>query len=299
MAGPPEREPFHRYRETLAALGFRPSRARGQNFLLDPSLHRWIADQAAPGAADTVVEIGTGLGFLTGELAARAGRVLAIEIDGRLLQLARALLGERPNVTWLEADVLGGDQRRRGQALVPAIGEAGAAAPGRFLVVANLPYSVSGPVLAELLQLDRLPDRIVVLVQKELGARLASRPGNRDYGGLSALAQAVCTVRALRDVSPEVFRPRPRVWSSVVQLDVRQDLAAALASGAGRRGFATFVRELFGHRRKVLRGMLARAAAAIGGTAPELADADAGRRAEQLTPDDLVELWQRCLPAGG
>lgn len=209
------RDRFARYRERLDAVGFKPSSVRGQNFLLDPTLHRWIADQAAPGPADLVVEIGVGLGFLTRELAARAGQVLAVEIEPRLLDIARAELAGVDNVEWLLGDALGGP----GRALLPRIGERCAGATGRVLVVANLPYSVSGPLLAELAQLSRLPDGIVVLVQKELGQRLSAGVGHADYGGLGVLLQNLFEVRSLRDVSPEVFRPRPRSgrrwWSCV------------------------------------------------------------------------------------
>ena len=295
MSHPPEREPFHRLRETMAAVGFRPSRARGQNFLLDPSLHRWIAEQADPTAADTVVEIGVGLGFLTGELAARAGEVLAIEIEPRLLQLARQHVGDCDHVRWLEADVLSGP----GRTLVADIATAGAQCRGRLLVVANLPYSVSGPVLAELTQLERLPDRIVVLVQRELGQRAVASAGDSDYGSLAALLQAMFSVQALRDVSPEVFRPRPRVWSSVLRLERRAEPLPELLAGDARRSFAVFVRALFGQRRKVVRTTIMRAAAAIGGQPPKLGDEVGGKRAEQLSPEQLVELWSRCRPQGG
>lgn len=282
------RAPFRDYRERLLALGFRPSSARGQNFLLDPTLHRWIAEQAGATPADTVVEIGAGLGFLTREIAARAGRVVAIEIDPRLLAIARDDLAGVANVEWVEGDALGGP----GRTLLPAIAAAAHGAAGRLLVVANLPYSVSGPVLAELAQLERLPDRIVVLVQRELAARLAAGPGGPDYGGLGVLLQALYRVRLLRDVAPEVFRPRPKVWSAVVALELRTDLPPALRRGAAvRRSYARFVRALFAHRRKTLRTTFPAALAAIGAAAGELPPEQAGLRAEALAPDAVVALW--------
>ena len=145
------RDPFSRYRDQLSAVGFKPSTTRGQNFLLDPSLHRWIAEQAGPTEADTVIEIGVGLGFLTRELAQRAGRLLAVEIEPRLLAIAQRELSACANIEWLEADALGGV----GERLCPRIAEVAEATEGRLLVVANLPYSVSGPLLAELAQLRR------------------------------------------------------------------------------------------------------------------------------------------------
>ncbi|MGC6489499.1 MAG: 16S rRNA (adenine(1518)-N(6)/adenine(1519)-N(6))-dimethyltransferase RsmA [Planctomycetota bacterium] len=286
------RDPFSRYRDQLSAVGFRPSTSRGQNFLLDPSLHRWIAEQAGAGPADTVVEIGVGLGFLTRELAAVAGKVLAVEIEPRLLDIARRELGERPNIEWLLADALGG----AGRGLAPRIVEVAGACTGRLLFVANLPYSVSGPLLAELAQLARLPDKICVLVQRELGQRLCSRVGGDLYGGLSALMQASFEVRSLRDVSPAVFRPRPKVWSSIVELERRAARSEGLRDQGARQRYARFLRRLFGQRRKTLRTTFAGAAAELGAAAPELPAALATKRAEELSPDELVALWRRCEP---
>lgn len=286
-----ERDPFSSFRARMDALGFRPSSVLGQNFLLDPSLHRFLADRAAPGPADTVVEIGVGLGFLTRELAARAGHVVAVEIDARLFQLAGEELATVPNITWVHGDALGGE----GRTLHPAIA---AAAPhavgGRLLVVANLPYSVSGPLLAELVALPLLPERCVLLVQKEMAQRVAAAPDTTDYGGLSALTQAAFTARSVRDVSPQVFRPRPKVTSAVLELERRADAPLAALGPAERRSFARFVRVLFQQRRKALRTQLPAAAAAIGRAAPELPPADLARRAETVDADTLVRWWAAC-----
>ncbi len=294
-----ERDPFSTFRVRMDALGFQPSSVLGQNFLLDPSLHQWIAARAAPTAADTVVEIGVGLGFLTRELAARAGRVVAVEIDGRLLQLAQEELAAVTNVQWVHADALSGP----GRSLHPAIGEAAlavaaAGAGARCLVVANLPYSVSGPLLAELVALPALPAHGVLLVQKEMAQRLAARVGEPEYGSLSALVQSVFTVRALRDVPPQVFRPRPKVMSAILELVRRDDAVLATATAVERRAFAVFVRQLFQQRRKVLRTTLPVAAAAAGRVAPELPADVLSARAETMGPEPLVALFQQCRPDG-
>lgn len=292
---PSGRDPFSRYRDQLAAVGFKPSTSRGQNFLLDPSLHRWIAEQAGPTEADTVVEIGVGLGFLTRELATRAGQLLAVEIEPRLLTIAKRELAGHANIEWLETDALGGP----GRSLAPRIAEVAGACTGRLLVVANLPYSVSGPLLAELAQLRRMPDRVVVLVQKELGQRIAAPCGTATYGGLSGLMQSMFVSRSLRDVSPSVFRPRPKVWSSVIALDRREDLPEVLHREGPRRRFALFVRKLFGQRRKALRRTFAIAAEALDREAAVIDEQWAGKRAEELQPDELVSLWQCCEQNGG
>lgn len=287
---PGSRDPFSRYRDELASVGFKPSTGRGQNFLLDPSLHRWIAEQAGPTEADTVVEIGVGLGFLTRELAARAGKLLAVEIEPRLLAIAKRELAHAQNIEWLEADALGGP----GRTLATRISEVAEACTGRLLVVANLPYSVSGPMLAELAQLSRMPDRIVVLVQKELGQRLAATHGTGTYGGLSGLMQSMFVARSLRDVSPSVFRPRPNVWSSVIGLDRRAEVPAQLLPSSARRRFALFLRKLFGQRRKMLRRTFALAREALDRPDAALRADWSEMRAEQLSPVQLVELWTDC-----
>ena len=294
-SGPPGRDPFSRYRDLMAAVGFRPSTTRGQNFLLDPSLHRWIAEQAGPSSSDTVIEIGVGLGFLTRELAARAGKVLAVEIEPRLLEIAKSEVPDSGNLEWLEGDALGG----AGRTLTSRIGEVAKECTGRLLVVANLPYSVSGPMLAELAQLVRLPDRIVVLVQKELGQRLSGNCGSSTYGGLSGLLQSMFTTRSLRDVSPSVFRPRPKVWSSVVALDLRADISKELQLATRRRRFALFLRTLFGQRRKALRSTYRLAADAMGRPGAALDESWACKRAQELTPDELVGLWVGCETNSG
>lgn len=290
------RDPFSQYKARLDAIGFRPSSTRGQNFLLDPTLHRWIAEAAAPTAADLVLEIGVGLGFLTRELAVRAGRVLGVEIDERLFEVASGELRSHGNCELLLADALGG----AGGAIHPDVVAAIAAqlpAGGQLLVVANLPYAVSGPLLAELSCLDRAPDRIVVLVQRELGLRLAAGPSSKDYGGLAAQLQAAYAVEYLRTVGAEVFRPRPKVASAIVRLVRRRD--APLVDAADRRSFQAFVRVLFGKRRKVLRTTLAEAAAAIGRPMPGISGELSGRRAEELGPDQLVGLWRQVAGGGG
>jgi 16S rRNA A1518/A1519 N6-dimethyltransferase RsmA/KsgA/DIM1 with predicted DNA glycosylase/AP lyase activity len=188
------------------------------------------------------------------------------------------------NVRLLLADALGGAGGGLHPLVLAALAEA-MPATGRFLVVANLPYATSGPLLAALLALPRLPDRIVVLVQRELGERLAARAGSREYGGLSAQLQAAFTVDRVRTVPADVFRPRPKVESAVLRLDRRPD--SRLADASARIAFQAFVRVLFGQRRKTLRATLARAVAAGGPGPGALAQVDArllGQRAESLTP---------------
>ncbi len=289
------RDTFARFREVLEDLGFRPSSSLGQNFLLDPTLHRVIASASGAGADDVALEIGVGLGFLTRELAAVAGAVVGVEIDKRLYEVASRELAGFPNVTLVRADALGGPGGTIASEVVEAV-VARLRPGGRLLVVANLPYSVSGPLLAELCSLEPLPARILVLVQKELGQRLAAAHDTEDYGSLSALCQSLFRVRLLRDVPPQVFRPRPKVVSALVELVQRDDVGALRTDAVARRGLARFLRTLFQQRRKVLRTTLPRACEAAGLLVPD-GVVDLGLRAEALSPDALVRLWGAAVAA--
>lgn len=290
-----DRDPFAAYRERLALLGFRPSRRLGQNFLLEPELHRVMADAAAVGADDVVLEIGAGLGFLTRELAGRARRVVAVEIDHRLCEVLREDLVAMPGgdrVELVQADVLG----RHGE-LGDAVLQVIAAAGAQLKVVANLPYAVTGPVLATLCTAPALPARMAVLVQLEVATRLCAAPRTSEYGSLTALVQACFAVRLARRVGREVFRPRPNVDSGIVEMVRARDCLAAAWSCAERRSFAAFVRGLFSARRKMVRHGLARAAAAAGIPPPDPGawsglEAALSARPGDLDPPMLAALWR-------
>lgn len=292
---PDPRAGFARYRALMDSHGFRPSKRLGQNFLLEPALHRAIADAVAVGPSDFVLEVGPGLGFLTRELAARARRVIAVEIDPRLVAILRRELGtftDAERVQLVHADILG-----TGGMLADEVAAAIAtelSADDRFLVVANLPYAVTGPCLAALVQAQpRAPEAMALLVQLELGERIAAAPGTGEYGSLSALLQAGYEVALVRRVGREVFRPRPNVDSAIVRLRARPAADFLRGPAAERQGFARFVRAVFGMRRKTLRHGLERARAELGHTWSAPAEV-LSRRAEQLTADELLALFRRA-----
>jgi 16S rRNA (adenine1518-N6/adenine1519-N6)-dimethyltransferase len=287
------RAAFARYRDLMAAHGFRPSRRFGQNFLLEPALHRAIADAVEVGPEDLVVEVGPGLGFLTRELARRAGRVVAVEIDPRLARILEGEIRTMPGgdrVELLVRDVLG-----KGSVIAPeveaAVTRAREAVPGRLLVVANLPYAVTGPFLAALVQAGfGAADAMSLLVQWEFAERVAAGEGEAAHGGPSALLQAGYEVDVVRRVGREVFRPRPQVDSAIVRLRARTGTPFQAWSPEERSRFARFVRAVFAARRKTLRHGLERAEKELG----VRFEVDAGlarRRAEELGADALVELF--------
>jgi 16S rRNA (adenine1518-N6/adenine1519-N6)-dimethyltransferase len=298
-----EREPFSYWRERMAAHGFSPQRRFGQNFLLDPSLHRAIAAELGATRDDVVLEVGPGLGFLTRELLRDAGRVVAVEIDPRLraiLDEERASFPDRgARLEVVASDVLDGD--RIAPTVVDAVRVAQAAVGGRFLLAANLPYAISGPFLAQLPVLETLPQTCVLLVQSELGERLAGATGVVD-GALAALLGLTYDVRIVRRIGREVFRPRPNVDSVVIRLTALPT-AFVQWSVPDRLCFRRFLRELFRSRRKQLRSTLTRAVTAALGEAPVEANAasispalpDLSRRAEELTPSELLALFDAAV----
>ncbi|WP_102125457.1 16S rRNA (adenine(1518)-N(6)/adenine(1519)-N(6))-dimethyltransferase RsmA [Deinococcus planocerae] len=260
-----------RVRELLTRHGLRPTKSLGQNFLIDGNILRLIADAggAAPGVP--VLEVGPGLGVLTREIASRGAHVTALEKDERLRPvLAETLTGLGVNVVWgdaLDFDYAG-------------------LAPGTR-VIANLPYYITGVLLSRFMHAPGIVSA-TVLVQKEVGGRLAARPGDDAYGFLSALAALHGTVRHVRDVPRGAFLPAPDVTSSVLRLDF--DRTRPLPDPA----FLKFVEAALHHRRKTLRNNLR--LTGLDGTAIDAALAGVGLRPDVRGEDvPLAEL--RALAA--
>ena len=254
-------------------------RALGQHFLRDPAVAGAVVDLVAPTPNDLVVEIGPGQGALTGELERRAGRVLALEVDG---ELASRLRPRFPGTEVVETDARTWDYG----ALERPPG-------GRVLVVGNLPYSVGKPILMALVAARTAIDAMALMLQREVADRVAAAPGSRTYGSMSILTQIYCDVRVALRVPPEAFRPPPKVDSAVIHLAV---LPAPRVALADERRFHVVVRAAFAQRRKTLANALAaglgRSAEAIRAAA-EAAGIDPSRRAETLTILEFAALTTR------
>jgi 16S rRNA (adenine1518-N6/adenine1519-N6)-dimethyltransferase len=251
-------------------------RALGQHFLRDAALARAIVDQAAPTVADLVVEIGPGEGALTAELARRGGRVIALEIDAALAARLRRRL---PQVDVREADARAWDY-----------GAVARPPGGRVLVVGNLPYSASKPILAALLAARTAFDAAVLMLQREVAERLAATPGGKTYGALSVLTQMYADVRIVLRLPPGAFRPPPRVESAVVVL---VPLGAPRVPLDDETRFQAVVRAAFGQRRKTLANALAAGLGlpvAVARAAATRAGVEPGRRAETLQLNEFVRL---------
>jgi len=259
----------------------RARRRFGQHFL-EPPWREKIVEEAAPGPGDVFLEIGPGRGAATLPLAARAGRVLGVEVDRGL---ARALASRAPsNVEIVTGDFLELDI----EALLGKLGRP------PFRVFGNLPYNLSAPILFRLLALSRdgafLRDA-TLMVQKEVADRLAAGPGSRNYGVLAVLTGLRADVTRLLTLPPGAFRPAPKVRSTLVRLDFRPP-AVVLADP---RAFETVVRGLFAYRRKMLTNAI-RVHAGLDprGAAQVLARAglDGRRRPETLHLTELARLAQ-------
>ena len=219
-----------------------PRRAFGQNFVADPNTVRRIARLAGIGPGDHVVEIGGGLGSLTLALAETGARVTAIEIDHGIAPVLRAVTAELENVTVVEGDALALDWTSL------------LSDDARVTVVANLPYNVATPLVADLLDTVPQIDRFVVMVQREVALRLAASPGSSDYGAISVKVAYWGSARILGDVPPTVFVPRPKVTSSIIEITRRAEPAVGDVTPTE---LFTLVRRAFGQRRKMLRRSLA------------------------------------------
>lgn len=230
-----------RLRALLSAEGAAPRRRHGQNFLLDENLLAAIARSPELQPGDRVLEIGPGPGLLTRHLLDQGFAVTALEIDPAMGRVARHVLGERwDEVRWIEADALDGPRR-----LGP---ELAACLPDVRGLVANLPYNAAGGILGGLLAHDALPERLVVLIQKEMGDRFRARPGSRQWGSLAVQSQLNAPPRLLRKVPPQAFWPAPKVDSVVL----RFDRLAERPSSDERRNLARFLSLAFHNRRKTL-----------------------------------------------
>ncbi|MCI8419694.1 MAG: ribosomal RNA small subunit methyltransferase A [Oscillospiraceae bacterium] len=231
-------------RALLGRHGFRFSKSMGQNFLVADWVPRDIAAASGADSAHGVLEIGPGVGCLTRELCALAGRVVSVELDRALLPVLAETMAGAENFELISGDIMKlnlpelADQKLHGL---------------RPLVCANLPYNITTPVLRVLIETRRF-EAITVMVQREVALRLAARPGTADYGAFSVYMQYHTEPEVLFDVPPSCFIPAPKVTSAVVRCRVRS--APAVSPACGEEFFFRTVRGAFALRRKTLANSL-------------------------------------------
>ncbi|MGA8522508.1 MAG: 16S rRNA (adenine(1518)-N(6)/adenine(1519)-N(6))-dimethyltransferase RsmA, partial [Candidatus Dormiibacterota bacterium] len=257
---------------TLAAVarrvGLRRDTSLGQHFLVDRDVLDAIVDALDPSPDSEVLEIGCGLGTLTGALAARARRVVAIDIDPACVAGTEITQRANPNVTVLQADAR-------------VVEPAALGFTTGWLATGNLPYQLTGLVLMRLVEADQPPARAVVLVQREVAARLAAGPG--DWSLATVAIRSLADVERVRDVPPSAFDPPPAVHSSIIRI-----VPSPKADPAIRSSMLALAKPLFQSRRKTLRNGVSRALGGdLAGAGVALADAgiDPGRRPGTLRLD--------------
>jgi 16S rRNA (adenine1518-N6/adenine1519-N6)-dimethyltransferase len=252
-------------RDLAARHGIRPRKSLGQHFLIDPNLARRIASLAGAGPGDRILEIGAGLGSLTVALARSGAEVLAVEVDQRVAEALREAVATYPAAHVLVADALDVDWAE-------ALGE------GRWKMASNLPYNIAVPVIVDLLEKTAIAD-YVVMVQREVGERLAATPADSAYGAVSVRVAYRAHPKVLRRVPPSVFWPPPQVESVLLRLTPHPppvDIAADQLFRVVDEGFA--------QRRKTMAAALVRLGLDRGSAAQvlERCGIDARARAETL-----------------
>ena len=273
-------------KEILARHGFTFSKKLGQNFIVNPSICPRIAELGGAGPDTGVLEIGPGLGVLTWELAARARKVVAVELDERLLPVLGETLAGFDNVKVIQADVLKIDLDALLRQEFPNM---------EVVICANLPYYITSPIVMRLLE-TRLPVKaITVMVQKEAAARICAAPGSRNAGALSAAVSYYAGPQILFPVSRGSFMPAPEVDSAVIRLDIRPQPAVSPVDEAL---FFKVIRAGFSQRRKTLSNSLS---SGLGlakdqtSAALQQVGLRPSARAEELTLEDFCRLTSQIF----
>ncbi len=271
-------------RDLLARHKIRLKKSLGQHFLVDENILKKIATAAQLTKEDTVVEIGAGIGTLTQELAQRAGRVIAVEIDSRLIPLLHEHLRAHANVVVVHQDFLQFD--------LLAI-----ASEQKLSIVGNLPYNVTAPILEKLIESRAGLKSATLLVQQEVAEKLCAVPGTRDATALTVFVQSFAAVQRLFSVSRHVFFPIPDVDSALVRLEFREHRKFRAPEDL----FLKIVRAAFNLRRKTLKQSLTRSpllalSQEIALAALERAQIDPQRRGETLSLEEFDRLTQALAP---
>ncbi len=262
--------------QALRRLGIGARKKLGQHFLIDEAVLKRIVTAAALTPGDTIIEVGPGLGILTGELAARAGRVFAVELDDRMAEALKEKMTAYDNVTVVNKNIL-------------EVNPASLVGDAAYRVVANLPYYITAPVLRHFLEAERKPQQILVMVQKEVAETIAAKPGKRRL--LSVSVQYYGRPEIIDFVPARSFYPIPAVDSALLKIDIPPQPPVKVDDEAG---FFRLVRAGFSASRKQLANSLAHGLGipktdAL--TLLEQAGIDPQRRAETLTIAEWARLW--------
>ena len=223
---------------------FQLSKSLGQNFITDKSVIEKIVEGSDVTENDLVIEIGPGIGVLTSEAAETAAKVVAIEIDKKLIPILGETLAEYDNIRVINQDILKTDLNE----VIREERDAGSFTGG-VKIMGNLPYYITTPIIMGILEKGVEADSITIMMQKEVADRIKSSPGGKIYGAISVAVQYYCEVEQVASVPKEVFVPRPKVDSAVLKLTIRKERPVDLVD---EKSFFACIKAGFGQRRKTL-----------------------------------------------
>lgn len=268
-------------KDILNRYGFTFSKALGQNFLINPSVCPRMAQHSGAGRGVGVIEVGPGIGVLTKELAVISDKVVAVELDKRLLPVLEETLAEFDNVTVVNGDILKIDLHRLIQEEFQGM---------EVVVCANLPYYITSPVIMKLLE-DRLPIRaLTVMVQKEAAQRICAEAGSRQCGAVTAAVRYYSDPQMLFQVSAGSFMPAPNVDSAVIRLNILDKPPVQVTEEAV---FFKVVKAAFSQRRKTIANSISSGLGISKETVGQIlskANVQSGLRAEQLTMEQFAAI---------
>jgi 16S rRNA (adenine1518-N6/adenine1519-N6)-dimethyltransferase len=247
-----------------------PLKNFGQNYLLDKNILNKIADEINPSRGDNILEIGPGLGALSGEILKRTDSLTAVEIDRRVID---ALKEQFENLNVIQGDILETDLKNF------------ASSGNKLRVVGNIPYNITSPILFKLIEDRNIISDAVFMIQHEVAKRITSSKGTKDYGILSVVLNYFCDIKYCFKVSPNVFFPKPKVDSAVIHLWFNTDKYPGLED---ERLYIQTVKAAFGKRRKTLKNSLS--SSRFGDIDFTKSEVDLSLRAEQLSIEDFILL---------
>lgn len=264
---------------------FQLSKSLGQNFITDKSVIERIVEGSDVGEDDLVIEIGPGIGVLTAEAAESAAKVVAIEIDKKLIPILAETLADYDNIRVINQDILKTDINE----IIREEREVGSFTGG-VKIIGNLPYYITTPIIMGILEKGVEADSITIMMQKEVADRIKAAPGGKIYGAISAAVQYYCEVEQVASVPKEVFVPRPKVDSAVLKLSIRKERPVDLID---EKSFFACIKAGFGQRRKTLLNSLT----GVNGLPKEdikeileAAGVDPARRAETLDINEFAAI---------
>ena len=268
--------------EIMERFDLHTKKVFGQNFLTEPGIVRKIADECFLNENSCAIEIGPGIGALTEQLAKRAGKVMAFEIDERLKEVLPYSLVDYDNVEVRFEDFLNVDVKSVVDDIQKEYSD--------VMVAANLPYYITTPLLFKIFESEADINRIVVMMQKEVADRFAATPNSKDYNALSIITQYLYDVRIVLKVSRNVFEPKPNVDSSVVEFKKKKDIIPV----DNQQAFFNLVKACFDQRRKTMLNNYGKYLNDKEKAKSQLAKAgiEESRRAESLTLQDFIKLYE-------